>query len=121
MGPGVLITGLRGFVDNLLGRGEAAIAVPSFDGALKPNQRLEEAAVVLENVGAEDLATDGVNLYLASGKQLLRLSDDAALPIRSFDKTITALTFLPGARSESTEISRPPNPTRSSRTSARGR
>jgi Strictosidine synthase len=96
MGPGVLITGLRGFVDNLLGRGEAAIAVPSFDGALKPNQRLEEAAVVLENVGAEDLATDGVNLYLASGKQLLRLSDDAALPIRSFDKTITSLTFLPG-------------------------
>ena len=56
-----MIAGLRGFFDNWLGRGEAAIAVPSFDGALKPNQRLEEAAVVLENVAAEDLATDGSN------------------------------------------------------------
>jgi hypothetical protein len=91
-----VIAGLRGFFDNLLGRGEAAIAVPSFDGALKPNQRLEEAAVVLENVAAEDLATDGKNLYLATGHQVFRLENDAANPIRSFDKAITALTCLPG-------------------------
>jgi hypothetical protein len=89
--------GLRGFFDNWLGRGEAAIAVPSFDGALKPNQRLEEAAVVLENVAAEDLATDGKNLYLAAGRQLLRVENNAAAPIRSFDQTITALaSFLGG-------------------------
>jgi len=91
-----VIAGLRGFFDNWLGRGEAAIAVPSFDGALKPNQRLEEAAVVLENVAAEDLATDGKNLYLAAGQELLRLEGDAAVPIRRFDKAITALTSLPG-------------------------
>ena len=91
-----MIAGLRGFFDNWLGRGEAAIAVPSFDGALKPNQRLEEAAVVLENVAAEDLATDGKNLYLAAGQELLRLEGDAAVPIRRFDKAITALTSLPG-------------------------
>jgi hypothetical protein len=91
-----VIAGLRGFFDNWLGRGEAAIAVPSFDGALKPNQRLEEAAVVLESAAAEDLATDGVSLYLAAGHDVLRLENDAAVRIRSFDKAITALTSLPG-------------------------
>jgi len=91
-----VIVGLRGFVDQLLGRGEAAIAVPSFDGALKPNQTLEEAAVVLENVAAEDLATDGAKLYLAAGQELLRLEGEAGLPVRRFDKSITALTCLAG-------------------------
>ena len=33
-----MIAGLKEFADRLLGRGEATITVPSFDGALKPNQ-----------------------------------------------------------------------------------
>ena len=35
---------LKTFSDRLLGRGSAALTVPPMDGALKPNNRLEEAA-----------------------------------------------------------------------------
>ena len=38
-----MIDAVREFANRFLGRGEATIAVPSFDGALKPNQKLEEA------------------------------------------------------------------------------
>ena len=47
--------------------------MPSFDGALKPNQRLEEAEVVHESATAEDMATDGASLYLADGASLVKL------------------------------------------------
>ena len=45
MGPR-LIGVLRSLADNWLGRGEATVTVPSFDGALKPNQQLESAQTV---------------------------------------------------------------------------
>ena len=51
----------------LLGRGDATITVPSFDGALKPNQILEKAETVAQFDAPEDLATDGKALYLADG------------------------------------------------------
>ena len=41
-----MIAGLKEFADRLLGRGDATITVPSFDGALKPNQILEQAEKV---------------------------------------------------------------------------
>jgi hypothetical protein len=41
-----VISALKTFTDRFLGRGEATITVPSFDGALKPNQILESAETV---------------------------------------------------------------------------
>jgi hypothetical protein len=38
-----MIGGLVRALDNLLGRGEAAVTVSPFDGALRPNRRLDEA------------------------------------------------------------------------------
>ena len=58
---------LRDFALSFLGRGEATLTVPSFDGALKPNQALERAETLLECDAPEDLATDGANVYLADG------------------------------------------------------
>ena len=66
MGPQV-IGALRSLADNLLGRGEATVTVPSFDGALKPNQILESAETVANFDAAEDLASDGKNVYVADG------------------------------------------------------
>ena len=43
MGTARLIAAIREFANQVLGRGDATITVPSFDGALKPNQKLEEA------------------------------------------------------------------------------
>ena len=58
---------MKEFADRLLGRGDATITVPSFDGALKPNQILEKAETVAQFDAPEDLASDGKALYIADG------------------------------------------------------
>jgi hypothetical protein len=98
MGEAVVIAGLRDFANGFLGRGEATITVPSFDGALKPNQRLEAARTVLQCNAPEDLATDGAALYLADGARLLRLEGQTATELRGFERPISALAVLPGGR-----------------------
>jgi len=93
-----VIAAFRAFADRLLGRGEATITVPSFDGALKPNQILEKAATIGQLKAPEDLATDGHALYIADGTSILRLDAVTAAPteVRRFDRPITALCCLPG-------------------------
>ncbi len=90
------MAGIREFANRVLGRGDATIAVPSFDGALKPNESLEQAETILECVAPEDLATDGVNVFLADGPRLLRLDGATATEIRGFDQPISALACLAG-------------------------
>jgi sugar lactone lactonase YvrE len=77
-----------------MGRGEAAITVPSFDGALKPNQLLEEAEVFATLEAPEDLATDGISLFVTDGPRVLHYAGTAATEIARFDRTITALACL---------------------------
>jgi len=89
-----VISALKMFTDRLLGRGEATITVPSFDGALKPNQMLEKAEIVGQFDAPEDLATDGKSLYIADGMAILRLDGTAAAELRRFDRPITALCCL---------------------------
>ncbi len=91
-----MISAVRDFTNRLLGRGDATIAVPSFDGALKPNQLLETAQTILECASPEDLAVDGTTLFCAEGVRLLRLDGTAATEVRSFDRPISALAALPG-------------------------
>ncbi len=91
-----MIGAVREFANRFLGRGDATIAVPSFDGALKPNQKLEEAEVLLECAAPEDLATDGTAIYLADGPRLLRLDGRSATELRVFENPISALAALPG-------------------------
>lgn len=90
-----MIGAVRDFANRFLGRGDAAIAVPTFDGALKPNEKLEAAETVLECDAPEDLATDGRSVYLADGSRLHKLDGDVATEVRSFDQPISALTILP--------------------------
>ena len=90
-----MIPAIRKLANLVLGRGEATITVPSFDGALKPNQKLESAEVVLACSAPEDLATDGTTLYLADGARLLRLEGANATELRAFDRPISALAILP--------------------------
>jgi hypothetical protein len=90
-----VITALRAFTDRLLGRGDATITVPSFDGALKPNQILERAETVGQFDAPEDLATDGKALYIADGAAILRFDGAATTEVRRFDRSVTALCCLP--------------------------
>ncbi len=89
-----MIAALREFTDRVLGRGEAAITVPPFDGALKPNQLLEEAVVVAELDAPEALATDGRSLFVSDGSRLLRLDGSQLHEAERLDSTITALACL---------------------------
>ena len=84
-----MMAGLRDFADRLLGRGDATITVPSFDGALKPNQMLEKAETVAPFDAPEDLASDGKALYIADGMAIRRLDGSVATEVRRFDRPIT--------------------------------
>jgi hypothetical protein len=90
-----VIAALKIFADRMLGRGDATITVPSFDGALKPNQILEKAEILGQFDAPEDLATDGKALYIADGTRVLRLDGTATAEVRRFDRPITALCCLP--------------------------
>ncbi len=60
--------------ERFFGIGEADTSVPVFDGALKPNNRLETAAVLLERTGLDDMAVDAEGrLVLACGTEVLAL------------------------------------------------
>lgn len=91
-----MIAALRTFADRFLGRGDAAITVPPFDGALKPNQLLESATVVCEFEAPEDLACDGAAVYIADGRRILRLDGGQPVEVAALDGVITALACLPG-------------------------
>ena len=91
-----MIPALEDFFDSILGRGDAAITVPPFDGPLKPNQLLEHAEVVGEFADPEDLAIIDGALYLADGQVLRRCGGASSREVRRFDRGITALAALPG-------------------------
>ena len=91
-----MMNALANLLDRTLGRGEAAITIPVFDGALKPNRLLDEAAVVAELPDAEDLATDGQTLFVADAMRILALDGEHTQEVARFDRRITALACLPG-------------------------
>jgi hypothetical protein len=90
-----MIGALKEFADRWLGRGDATITVPSFDGALKPNQILEKAETVAQFEAPEDLATDGNAIYIADGMAIRRFDAFGMSEVRRFDRLITALCCLP--------------------------
>ena len=89
-----MIGALKEFADRLLGRGDATITVPSFDGALKPNQILEKAETAGQFDAPEDIATDGKAIYIADGMANRRLDASGTSEIRRFDRPITALCCM---------------------------
>jgi hypothetical protein len=95
-----MIDALMDWKDRLLGRGDASITVPVFDGALKSNSLLEDASVFASLEQPEDMATDGQALFVADGNMVLRYdgatSGATATEVQHFDRPVTALACLPG-------------------------
>jgi hypothetical protein len=89
-----VIAALQAFGDRLLGRGEASITIPIFDGALKPNQLLENAEVVGHFDDANDIATADSALLVADGPRVVRFDDGQATEVARFDGDVTALCAL---------------------------
>ncbi|MCP5265692.1 MAG: strictosidine synthase [Burkholderiaceae bacterium] len=86
-----MLATLRNFTDRLLGRGHAAITVPTMDGTLKPNRLLDQAEVAAEVPGLDDLAASGGVLYASAGPALYRWHGGALAECRRFETPITAL------------------------------
>lgn len=73
-----------------------AATVPSMDGALRPNQELDSAALLAECAGPDNLVWQDDHLLFTSGKRVLLLDSlhqEGAEPeeILHFDSAITAL------------------------------
>jgi sugar lactone lactonase YvrE len=84
--------------DVFAGGRDARLSIPIMDGALKPNNLLEDAEVFFEQRGLEDLALgpDGA-LFAAAGESVLRLAPDGTpTEIARFDREVTALAILGG-------------------------
>lgn len=88
-----MIETMRQFGDWILGRGEASITIPIFDGALKPNQMLEGAEVVAEFEDAGDIAADREGILVADGARIVRPGGNSE--VARFDQPVTALCTLP--------------------------
>jgi len=83
--------------DGMLGRGRAAVTVPVFDGALKPNNVLDAARVVAQLEAPADIASDGSTVFVADGSRVLALDAGGALqPVLDAARTITAIACIEG-------------------------
>ncbi|CAN5233689.1 hypothetical protein BH10PSE7_BH10PSE7_06030 [soil metagenome] len=68
-----MIGGLIRSLDNMLGRGEAAVTVPPLDGALRPNRKLDEAASRLALANVDCLAVVAGELVASAGSAVYAL------------------------------------------------
>lgn len=78
-----------------------AVTIPPMDGALKPNTALDEATVIAEVAGPDNLVVDEDALLFTTGKRLYSVPAEAevrASELARFEVPITALAISPGGR-----------------------
>lgn len=87
-----MIRGLTRALENLFGRGDAAVTVPPLDGALRPNRVLDEAGSRMALEGADCLAARGGTLFASATDSLFALGSDGTWDQRSsYLETIAGL------------------------------
>jgi hypothetical protein len=82
-------------LDRWFGRGEASITTPPMDGAFRPNDLLDAAAVVFEAPAPDALAGTAQGLIVSTGRSLKRVDRPEDPPTATFDAEISAVTGLP--------------------------
>jgi len=83
---------LKRTYDSIFGAGEAAVTVPPLDGALLPNDALDQAELVATAAAADNLVRDGERCFFSSGAELFRLDlADGVTSAGRFDAPISAL------------------------------
>ena len=93
-----MIAALRARYDRFVGRGDAAVTIPAMDGALRPNQALEEARLLRTAAAPDNLAADGARLLYTSGETVFALDPSAAQDraVTAFGSAVSALAAGPG-------------------------
>lgn len=88
---------LPAFRDWLTGSGQHAISVPAMDGALKPNDALDEAQELYRCDAPDNLVLFEEGVHFSSGNKVFRLelgASSCAIGIKSFDSDVTCLSAL---------------------------
>ena len=95
-----MMAAIMSWRDRMLGRGAASITVPVFDGALKSNTLLEDAALLTPLSAPTDMATDGESVFVADGNKVWQHDGSsaswAARELVSVDGVISAIACVPG-------------------------
>jgi hypothetical protein len=87
-----MIGGITRALDSILGRGEAAVTVPPFDGALRPNRLLDEAPGRMPLEGVDCLVSLGGELVASAGEGLFALGKRGKWTLRkSYGSAIACL------------------------------
>ena len=90
-----MIEAWRRALDAWRGRGAHAVTVPPMDGALQPNQAIEDAPVLLDIAAPDNLVQAGARLLFSSGGTVRALQTDgisaAAESFASFESPVAAL------------------------------
>ncbi len=90
-----MMRGLRDRLDTFWGRGAAAVTVPSMDGALRPNNLLDQAPVLLSIPEPDNLVDCAGEILFSSAGVVFALAGDAAagrpVPKYQFDQPIACL------------------------------
>lgn len=79
-------------IDNLFGRGEAAVTVPPLDGALQPNRLLDEATERFVLEGVDCLAIHDGALVASAGNGLFVLVADVWQQRKTYPGPVVALS-----------------------------
>ena len=75
-----MIGALSRAFDQFRGSGDAAVTIPSMDGAFRPNHKLDTASVALEIAAPDNIAFDGRRILFTSGSALFELKLSSAPP-----------------------------------------
>lgn len=87
---------IRSVVEWVLGRGGYSITVPVMDGPLRPNDIIEQSALVAEAPGIDNLLVKGDRLIASAGRDLLEISVSGSVTRRlRFDGPISCLAISP--------------------------
>lgn len=87
-----MISALRNAFDYWRGAGAYSVTVPPMDGALSPNQVIEESPVLLEAPEPDNLVSDGSRVYFSSGSTVLVIgADGGSTPHAAFERPVTAM------------------------------
>ena len=85
---------LKERIDYFFGRGQHSIFVPVMDGALKPNEFLDEIKIIFEKKDVDNLLIAGRHTLFTSGGQLFLLqTSKKAKVLQAFDSEITSLAY----------------------------
>lgn len=93
----------RQMFDSFRGSGEAAVAIPSMDGSLRPNGLLDRASTAFEGKGERVVcvASDSARCLFTVGREIYRLGDGAdraPAPLATCDGLVSALATHPSGR-----------------------